>query len=167
MNTVDFHRLFSYNEWAMDHQLTAIRRLTEEQLHRDLGGSFGTIHRTLLHLVGAEELWITRLLGQETPSGLPEPANFPTLEAVERLLGATRQKWKSYWEQLDDQQLQLPFSYRNLRGEEVTLALWQALHHVANHGTYHRGQLTSMLRMVGETPPAIDALVYYLAQQQR
>ncbi len=167
MNTDDLRELFAYNEWAMDHQLTAIRQLTEEQLHRRVGGSFPTIHATLLHLVGAEHLWAARLSGQGTSAGLPDAAAYPGLEDVEKLLGAVRQKWKSYWEQLDDDQLQQPFTYRNLRGEEVTLKLWQALHHIANHGTYHRGQLTSMLRQVGATPPAIDAVVYYLAGQRR
>jgi uncharacterized damage-inducible protein DinB len=167
MNKTDLCELFAYNEWATDHQLTVIRRLTEEQLHRDLGGSFPTIHLTLLHLVGAEDLWVTRLSGLDASSGMADAAHFPTLEAVERLLGAVREKWKSYWKYLAEERLQEPFTYRNLRGEEVTLVLWQALHHVANHATYHRGQLTSMLRQVGVTPPAIDMLVYFRARQRQ
>jgi len=34
--------------------------------------------------------------------------------------------------------------------------------HVVNHATYHRGQLTTMLRQVGATPPATDFVNVYL-----
>jgi uncharacterized damage-inducible protein DinB len=162
MNAADIRFLFAYHEWATDRQLTAIRRLTEEQLHRHLGGSFPTIYQTLLHLVGADDLWITRLTGKEAPVNMLREDDFPTLEDVERQLGATRQKWKNYLQQLDDGKLQQPFTYRNLRGQEVTLTLWHILHHVANHSTYHHGQITSMLRQVGVTPPGVDALLFYI-----
>jgi uncharacterized damage-inducible protein DinB len=166
MNASDIRDLFAYHEWATDQQLTAIRQLTEEQLHRRLGGSFPTIHQNLLHLVGADELWITRLTREGAPGSMFQEADFPALEDVERQLGITRQKWKRYLQQLDDERLQQPFTYRNLRGEEATLTLWHILYHVANHATYHRGQITSMLRQLGVTPPGVDALLFYSSRQR-
>lgn len=161
MNVADIRNLYDYNLWAGDHQLTAIRQLSEEQFNRGLGGSFPSIRKTLLHIVGSEEIWVSRLLERQSPTKMLADEEYPTLELIERQLGATRYKWKNYLDGLADEQLAQPFVYRNLRGEEISLPLWQILHHVANHSTYHRGQISSMLRQLGVTPPGIDAVVYY------
>jgi uncharacterized damage-inducible protein DinB len=33
--------------------------------------------------------------------------------------------------------------------------------HLANHSTYHRGQVAAMLRQLGEKPPATDLIRFY------
>ena len=38
----------------------------------------------------------------------------------------------------------------------------QSLQHVVNHGTYHRGQITTMLRQLGATPVSTDLSRFYL-----
>jgi uncharacterized damage-inducible protein DinB len=36
------------------------------------------------------------------------------------------------------------------------------LQHVVNHGTYHRGQVTTMLRQLGAAPPKdLDLIAFY------
>jgi uncharacterized damage-inducible protein DinB len=51
--------------------------------------------------------------------------------------------------------------YMNTKGETWRYPLWQQLLHVINHSTYHRGQVTTLLRQVGATPAITDLLVYY------
>ena len=51
--------------------------------------------------------------------------------------------------------------YRNLRGEFYSYPLWQQLAHVVNHSTYHRGQVTTMLRQLGAAAVSTDLLLYY------
>ena len=51
--------------------------------------------------------------------------------------------------------------YKNTKGETWRYPLWQQLHHVVNHSTYHRGQVTTMLRQLGAEPLGTDFLVYY------
>jgi uncharacterized damage-inducible protein DinB len=38
--------------------------------------------------------------------------------------------------------------------------LWQLVQHVANHSTYHRGQVTSLLRQVGGRTVQTDMVVF-------
>jgi uncharacterized damage-inducible protein DinB len=39
---------------------------------------------------------------------------------------------------------------------------WQMLQHLVNHGSYHRGQVTTMLRQIGAVGPrATDLIVFY------
>src|SRR5258706_12162933 len=42
-------------------------------------------------------------------------------------------------------------SYKNIAGQAFTNSIRDIMQHVANHGTYHRGQIISMLRQVGYT----------------
>ena len=35
--------------------------------------------------------------------------------------------------------------------------------HLVNHATLHRGQVTTMIRLVGATPPNTDVLTYAMA----
>jgi uncharacterized damage-inducible protein DinB len=37
--------------------------------------------------------------------------------------------------------------------------LWRMMMHLLNHQSFHRGQVTTLLRMLGAQPPRIDFLV--------
>ena len=60
--------------------------------------------------------------------------------------------------------LQAILTYRNLAGQPQALPLWQVLSHVVNHATYHRGQITTMLRQLGYPAVATDLHVFYMSQ---
>jgi uncharacterized damage-inducible protein DinB len=84
-----------------------------------------------------------------------------------RTLDAIRERWqqvetdmRACMAGLAPESLARPVSYVNLRGETWTYPLWQMLLHLLNHQTFHRGQVTTLLRQLGALPPAIDFLVY-------
>src|SRR2546427_7669347 len=51
---------------------------------------------------------------------------------------------------LTEDRLTRPLTYKNLKGETWTYSMWQTLWHVVNHQTYHRGQVTTLLRQLGD-----------------
>jgi uncharacterized damage-inducible protein DinB len=68
-------------------------------------------------------------------------------------------------ESLSNDDLQRVISYRNLAGVPGESALWEMLAHVVNHATYHRGQVTTLLRSLGAAPPAsTDLIAFYRAR---
>ena len=57
--------------------------------------------------------------------------------------------------------------YKDMRGAPRSEVLWQMVQHVVNHGSYHRGQVTTMLRQLGASPPKyMDLIVFYREKQQ-
>jgi len=46
-----------------------------------------------------------------------------------------------------------------LNGQAGASPFWQMLQHVVNHGSYDRGQITTMLRQLGAAPPKSMDLV--------
>jgi uncharacterized damage-inducible protein DinB len=153
LNTI--RELFAYNYWARDRQLAACSALTQEQFLRPLGNSFPSLRDTLAHLLFAEWIWKERWLGR-SPKSLPSPTDYPDLPAVREGWRPVEQDIRNYLAGLTDEVIANRFTITRVTGETFSYPLWRSLLHVANHQTYHRGQVTMFLRQFGVEPPALD-----------
>jgi len=156
----DVRDLYRYNEWANDRMLAVIRTLTEEQYTQKLVSSFPTIRETWTHIVFAEWLWLQRWKG-DSPSAGPAWSSDPV--SVDRLAATLREvedDRRQFLGSLEDDAIGRPLSYRNMSGDPFTTRLLDVLHHVVNHASYHRGQLTTMIRQVGAVPVTTDLIAY-------
>ncbi len=151
--------LFDYNYWARDRQLEACAALTSEQFLRPIGGSFRSIRDTLAHLVAVEWIWLERWRGRSR-TDLIAPADLPTTAAVTERWTGVEHEMRDYLAGLDESALSSTQTYLSTRGERWTYPLWQMITHLLDHQTYHRGQVTMLLRMLGAVPPRIDFLVW-------
>ncbi len=160
MNLPYFRDLIAFHYWARDRMLDAVAALTAEQYAQALGGSFGSVRDTLHHVYGAEVLWLERWRGASPtgfPSGLPQ-----TLPELREAWQAQEASMRRFVQDLTDADLQRVIAYRNLAGVPGESALWEMLAHVVNHATYHRGQVTTLLRLLGAAPPpSTDLIAYY------
>ena len=50
--------------------------------------------------------------------------------------------------------------YRTFKGDAFSGRLLALVQHVANHGSYHRGQLAVFLRQLGVKPPTTDLVAF-------
>ena len=154
--------LFDYNYWARDRQLEACSVLTEEQFLRPMGNSFSSVRDVLAHLIFAEWVWLERWLGRSpTQADRQQVAaeRFPALASIRERWNTIEGSMRSYLAGLDEHTLSHPLTYTNWRGQVCTYPLGQTMLHVANHQTYHRGQVTTLLRQLGARAPTIDYLV--------
>jgi len=159
MHLAYLQNLVDYHYWARDRVLEAAARLDAVRYGQPLGGSFGSVRDTLNHVYGAEVLWLRRWQG-DSPAGFPE--------AMPESAAALRAAWKrqeaamrAFLSTLDDAALERIIGYRNLAGVPGESALWEMLAHVVNHASYHRGQVTTLLRQLGAAPPASTDLIAY------
>jgi uncharacterized damage-inducible protein DinB len=82
-------------------------------------------------------------------------------EAINGLLNQSWE-WSNWMNRITEEQLQNEFSYKNLKREVFTSGVWQVVHHLFNHGTYHRGQLVTMMRELDATViPSTDFIQWY------
>lgn len=159
MNISDIKTLFAYNSWALQRLLESLSQLSTEQYSKNLASSHEGIAGTLIHIIGAHEIWLARWLG-ETPTTMPTMAEVPTLSDAKARWTNVEIRLAQYINGLTDDELARPRSYSTPKGE-YSLPLWQAMQHLANHSTYHRGQITTMLRQMGLKPVATDLVLFY------
>jgi uncharacterized damage-inducible protein DinB len=152
--------LFAYDSWANRRSLEACAAVTEEQFTRDLGSSFRSLRDTLAHILGAQWIWLERFHGRSAPS-LPKPDLYPDLAALRARWGEVERDLLAYVEKLSPADLESTFAYNDLKGNPHHNVLWQTLQHLANHGTYHRGQVTTLLRQLGAKPISTDLIGFY------
>ena len=68
---------------------------------------------------------------------------------------------------LDEEGINRVIQYETTGGERVASVFWQMLQHVVNHASYHRGQVTTMLRQLGAAPPkSLDLIAFYREAQR-
>jgi uncharacterized damage-inducible protein DinB len=160
MTHQDLQLLIDYHYWARDRVYEAVEPLAAEPFTRHLGNSFGSIRDTVAHLYGADWVWCSRWDG-ESPGALPEPAQFATLAAIQDVWAAQEQKVRAALARYGEQGIDRLVEYRR-NGQPQAQPFWQTLQHLVNHGSYHRGQVTTMLRQVGAAPPqAMDLIAFY------
>jgi len=157
------HLLFRYNAWADRRLLDASAALTNEQFTRNLGSSFGSVRDTLAHIYGADYVWNERLQGR-SPSSLLSAGGFPDLASVREKLEEIDEHYIDYTSKLTPQDLERVIRYKSFAGDEFSNPLWQSLHQVSNHATYHRGQVVTMLRQLGVKAVSTDLIGFYREQ---
>ena len=164
MNLSDTQHLFNYTEWANELAMSAASNLSEEHLRHDFRISHGSIFGTLLHMAGAEWIWLERWNGRSPAKS--EAWSMWTTESCADL-ATLKQRWHDvitrraeYLTALDEERLAAELSFRLLSGDPSSMRLVDQMQHVANHATMHRGQIVGMLRQQGIEPPSTDLLFY-------
>jgi uncharacterized damage-inducible protein DinB len=171
----NYRFLARYNQWFNQRLLDACETLTDEQRKQDRGAFFGSIHRTLNHLVVADQIWLRRFRQCGIDHGRPTPGlddavlDLPTgtglnsvlfddwaaLRAKRVQLDAAIAQWAS---ELTDGFAQSTMRYANSVGAQREHPAWQAMTHFFNHQTHHRGQVTALLMQAGVEPGVTDLI---------
>jgi uncharacterized damage-inducible protein DinB len=163
MNPEQVRTLYLFNQWANRNVVGACAALTEEQFTRPMGNSFPSVRDTLAHIYGAEWAWYERLFGR-APASLAAGMESPDFATLQKKFEEHDAKLVDHVSKLSEADLHRVLEYKNLAGKELSNPLWQIFQHLANHGTYHRGQITTMLRQLGAKPVSTDLIGYYREQ---
>lgn len=165
----DIQLLYEYDRWANDRVLQSIAELSSEQFTRDLGGSFPSVRDTFVHIISGEWIWLQYwkalhpgpacLADLKTRrEALFNPAKFPTIAEVRSKWAELEQEQSVFVNSLTDEAVvkMVPF-----RTTEVRLG--RLMQHLANHSTYHRAQISLMMRQLGAKSIATDFHEFVLA----
>ncbi len=158
----DIQQLFEFDRWATNRTFDAVATLTTEQFTRDLGGAFRSVRDTLVHIVTSEWAWIAYW---NRPSHTPDflekmwssenadfdPNRFPDFVSVQQKWAEIEREQIDFVNRVTEEGLR-----RMLPVRETHLSVANLMQHVANHGTYHRGQISLMMRQLSAVPLATD-----------
>lgn len=163
----DLRMLLDYHYWARDRLLEAVAALTPGQLVRDLRSSFPSVRDTLVHLCMVEWIWLARWHGRSPTAPPRSPEEFTSLEEIRVYWQEQESRIRAFVGGLSDEDLGLEIDYRNMRGDANRSSFAEMIRHLVNHGSYHRGQVTTMLRQLGSGPAkTMDLIAFYRERSQ-
>ena len=154
------HSHLEFMKWADETVLTALLQLPADKISLDLGSSFQSMLGTLVHIYLAEWVWLKRVRGEQNPQ-IGDVESPTRAESLAEVWQGMHQMWLDWAGSLDAGGWPHLCAYRNMRGEDVSMPNWQIVMHLVNHGSYHRGQVATMLRQSGITPTGTDLVTFY------
>lgn len=148
--------LFNHNRWANLHLLDACAGLSDEQLDASTPGTYGRIRDTLVHLLAAEERYVTLLTGQPPERPLRESDGFPGLDELRARAHRSGEALIAAAARVRPTKV-----LRGTRGGQpyaipVVVPLIQAI----NHATEHRAHVVTILSQQSIEPPILDGWTY-------
>lgn len=154
-----------YNRWMNEKLYAVAETLTDDERKKDRGAFFGSIHRTLNHVLLADRVWLARFTGAVLEPGELGPGGIRTLDqelhadfdALRRERAKTDDAIDAFVATLTDAKLAGPLRYLR-HGVLNEFALWQGVAQLFNHETHHRGQVTTLLMQAGRDPGVTDLI---------
>ena len=166
MTRDDILLLYEYDRWANNCVLQAVAALTPEQFTRDLGGSFSSVRDTVMHIIAGEWIWLSYWTEPDLNPAIQaelrtrrdalfNPVLFPEPAAVQSKWAEVEHMQTAFLDSLTDELLQKLLPFRSGRASLAHLML-----HTANHSTYHRGQVSLLMRQLDAQPIGTDFALF-------
>jgi uncharacterized damage-inducible protein DinB len=153
-------RMARYNRWQNQNLYGVAHQLSDNERRRERGAFFGSIHKTLSHLLWADRSWMSRFSSdvQKPQAGIPESVTlYPDWNGLKRERAAFDGTMISWADRLDAGWLENDLTYfSGALNRELTKPRWQLVTHMFNHQTHHRGQVHCLLTQAGGKPHSTD-----------
>ena len=179
MNLSDIRTFYAYNRWANLRMFSVLEKLSHEQFTATRQSSFPSIRESVFHIFAAEWIWLKRWTGAspiasepikgasfETwkklrSAGVPPPLQLSTVTELREFCDSLEQERLQFIAGLSESTLQAPIKFNDMSGNPYNEPLAELMQHVVNHGSYHRGQVTTLLRQAGTETIPLDMLYFY------
>lgn len=157
--TTMMQRYTAYNHWANQQFADWLRTASEEDLNREIESSYSTLKETILHIWGAEYLWLQVVRNESTDNS---PArNFDGTK--DDLLDGWLEASENFSNHVNTMSLEDLQAKRQRSSGDGSLVIADMIQHCMNHSTQHRGQLITMGRQAGLKDVPRTDFIYYVS----
>ncbi len=147
--------LYSYHVWANQKLINHIESLSEGLLSRKFNSVFSSIGETFGHMYSVDSAWFQRIQGK-SPSQFSTKI-FDDLTEMKKLFASQQSEIQSF---LNDVDVEKIVTYQNTKGVPFQNPIYQIVQHMVNHGTYHRGNIASLIRESGHEGVSTDYIFF-------
>jgi uncharacterized damage-inducible protein DinB len=150
----------AYSVWANETLIERLKKLDDALLHQEVKSSFPSIAKTLLHMWDAEVVWLKRFQGVSLTEWPSKDFKGTSADLINGVIKSSKDI-QAIVASGGEAFVKGKVRYKNLKGNEFEDDIEYLLYHIVNHGTYHRGQITTMLRELGITDPVSTDIIFY------
>ena len=161
----NIHRHLAYNDWANQKLAEILSSVEPGLIDTETPSSFNTVKKTIYHVWDAQEIWFTRIQGNEITEW-PSKSFTGSFEEGMQLFTSSSKALHDFIASKDRAFLDTHIHYKNMKGIAYSQPVEDILFHLVNHGTFHRGQVVTMLRTLGHTDFQSTDLITYMRLQQ-
>lgn len=160
---------YNYHKWANDRIFEHIDKLPDKLYDSKIKSVFSSIKEVLIHIYQVDGMWLSVMSGHsfsETMNvikQLKERSENPDLGEMRTLFKEINLQYEEFFSEQDD--LDEVISIEHPRYGKMDTPVSDLVKHVVNHGTYHRGNITAMLRQQGQAGVPTD-YIFYLYKKQ-
>ncbi|PZN09219.1 MAG: damage-inducible protein DinB [Bacillota bacterium] len=159
--------MLGYHVWANRRVFAHLKSLPPEVTYKEVPSVFPSIAHTLVHMYVVDTLWLQAMTGQsfhETRASIPRlvaEIDGKSVAEMEELFAALAGRYEAFLRSQEDPDRELVIEHPHYGRLHTRLS--DLVQHVVNHGTYHRGNITAMLRQLGHPGVQTDYVLYLYA----
>lgn len=156
-------RLYEYHVWANEKVFERLQEVPEEVSEQQVPSVFPTITQTLAHILKTDYVWLLAMKGESYEEVGPKVAVLlqelkgKNVHELRKLFAESAQQFRDFFGQIS---MEDTAPYRHPALGTVHARYADIVQHVANHGTYHRGNISAMLRQMGHAGASSDFIFY-------
>ncbi len=151
-----------FNAWANERLYDSVAELPEAAYRQERGAFFGSVHRTLNHILVVDRMWTGRIEGVDRGIRALDQMLYDDLESLRAARREEDRRLIALVDGLAEDRLEAPVRYTRMIGEgEEEVRTGHVLITLYNHQTHHRGQVHVLLTQNAIVPPPLD-IVFFL-----
>lgn len=159
--------MYDFHVWANRTMLTHLKKLGEEIYTREIQSVFPTVARTIAHIYVVDSGWLAMMGGKSMNEVMAvsaertAEAESKSIEEIEILYAELAERFKAFLNSEEDlgRTIVLDNPYAGVRDTSLSEMVLQ----VVNHATYHRGNITAMLRQMGHASVMTEYGLFWYA----
>ncbi|WP_342047041.1 DinB family protein [Bacillus sp. OTU530] len=164
--------LYDYHVWANKRVFEHLKELPQNVYCQEIQSVFPSISEVLVHIYIVDTVWLNAMSGEsfdkvtELKSQLQEKTKGKSLEEMGTMFWNLSNQFKVFFDSQGDLDQTVLLEHPNPNLGRLETNLFELVQHVVNHGTYHRGNITAMLRQLGYPGIMTDHIFYLYATKK-
>ncbi|WP_028545703.1 DinB family protein [Paenibacillus taiwanensis] len=162
----DARKLYRYHVWANEKLIKHLKAIPDTIWTEQVQSVFPSIRETLLHIYSVDHVWLLTISNDTINidemiievGRLRTEAQAWDIEQLEAQFHTLAGRYTDFMEQQADLDEAKQISHPHYGTLDTSYS--DLIQHVVNHGTYHRGNVTAMLRQLGQAGTSTDYILY-------
>lgn len=164
-------KMYDYHQWANKQVIDRLKELPESIYDKEIKSVFPSVAKTLSHIYLVDSGWLEVMSGKSFEEALQLEEQVSNLtknmgiHEIEVIFSDLYERFKAFLNSQPDMEKIIEFD--NPWAGPTAVSLSDMIIHIANHGTYHRGNIAAMLRQLGHSSVMTDYAVFWYANQPK